>query len=207
MIKKSHLRQLSFILTMSVSLLSCTIQKRSFNRGYHVEWKTTFNKNESIIVYLDTNNQILSKENCTILSSGKGKSIDQLNKSNNSTLNLLNDRKEPIKKGLNFILKDTIKKKEFTYKNKNYIGLKNEVDKLDDLKYDKKEHFWIGIILLALSSLLLFLSYSHSLLFILIAGIALGSIGLVISIIFLIISLILAIKYQRYAEKLISKNS
>ena len=48
--KNKEFKNALFLMLIILNITSCTIQKRSFNRGYHIEWKSKFNteSNESV---------------------------------------------------------------------------------------------------------------------------------------------------------------
>jgi hypothetical protein len=155
MIKKYYLRQLSLILVMSVSLFSCTIQKRSFNRGYHIEWKSKINSEskESVgseVLSLSQKN-IVANENDIIHVAKESDSTTIENKTNP-----LEKFEQLIKKpiGLKSSLSPPdstfVDLKKIKYKGKTYFL---ERKKINEFK-DKNAFYYIFISLLLITAFL-----------------------------------------------------
>jgi hypothetical protein len=164
MIKKYYLRQLSLILVMSVSLFSCTIQKRSFNRGYHIEWKSKINSEskESVgseVLSLSQKN-IVANENDIIHVAKESDSTTIENKTNplekSEQLN-----KKPIGLKSSLSLPDTIVKvvSPIRYKKKVYYIDAKKVSKFkDDLFLTRLLEGLIFVVLFYIGAFLLFLT-------------------------------------------------
>ncbi|MFN5982593.1 MAG: hypothetical protein ACK46Y_02590 [Fluviicola sp.] len=164
MIKKYYLRQLSLILVMSVSLFSCTIQKRSFNRGYHIEWKSKINSEskESVgseVLSLSEKN-IVANENDIIHVVKESDSTTIENKTNplekSEQLN-----KKPIGLKSSLSLPDTIVKvvSPIRYKKKVYYIDAKKVSKFkDDLFLTRLLEGLIFVVLFYIGAFLLFLT-------------------------------------------------
>lgn len=210
MVKKSHLRQLSFILALSVSLLSCTIQKRSFNRGYHVEWKSNISE---------------QKEKNTEKVALKSSSIDQSNSECLIEQNLIQQDKEIPSENNNVNLKeqnpiqdlnetsliteneDTVEMYTYSYKDKTIVASKEDIHKVEKKRKSSSALLILGVLLLIVSIGALYAGVTSFNLAIAVLGILFGLGGGVMSIILLVAALLTFFSYKDLLKKMILKNN
>lgn len=193
---------------MSVCLLSCTIQKRSFNRGYHIEWKTKIqdqplntSDNEALL------NSSKRRTNSDSLTKNKLFAPDIESLTDNEVFSeeiKIQDFKENILQNEN---DDTVEMYTYNYKNKTIIASKEDINKLEKKKISFKLLLLIGLLLLVVSVGVLFMGANSFNLAIGVLGVLFGIGGGVVSIILLFAGLISFLYYKELLKKMITKNN
>jgi hypothetical protein len=208
MVKKSHLRQFSFILLMSVSLLSCTIQKRSFNRGYYVEWKTKLQNQPQNNL---ENEVLLSSSKRIVISDSSTKNhlfatdIDPLIDNDVFSEKIkIQDFKENILQSEN---EDTLEMFTYKYRNKTIIASKKDIQKLEKKKITFSILSILGLLLLIVSVGVLFIGANSVDIGAAVVGVLFGIGGGIFSLIILFAGLVSFLYYKELLKKMITKNN
>lgn len=120
-----------------ILIQSCTIQKRNFNRGYHIEWKSKFTKEHKESVESKTSNFALNEivdqgNNVTIKPSETDSTTNKI--ATNAQVKFDETVKKPIQLRYNQHPPDSIVKKEsrIRYKKKVYYFDSKKVSRLKD---------------------------------------------------------------------------
>lgn len=177
---------------MSVSLFSCTIQKRSFNSGYHIEWKTKLQnqpqKNIEKEVLLSSSKQVDNSDSSTNTSLFAS-DIESLNDNEVFSEKIkIQDLKENILHKEN---DDTVEMYTYTYKKKTIIASNEDIQKVEKKRIVKKSFLLIGFALLLISLLFTFLGLSSLESGILIIALICGILSIILLISGCLISIVL----------------
>lgn len=149
MIKKSLLQLVLLLLLLLVSSVSCTIQKRTFNRGFHVEWKSSKKSIDQ------SNSEVASIKHLTI-SKRLNDSLTIPNETSTAAENQNDNVLQSVETKPNTFVAlkrsikhdDTTEMYTYTYKKKTIIASKEDIQKAEKKRALKKSFLLIGLLLL-----------------------------------------------------------
>lgn len=210
MIKKSHTFLLSYLLIFTLVLFSCTIQKRSFNRGYHIEWKSNISeqkeKNTEKVVQKSSSIDQSNYE-CLTEQNQIHKDKEILSENNYVNLKEQNPIQDFNESSLLTENEDTVEMYTYSYKDKTIIASKEDIKKVEKKRKSSSMLLIFGVLLLIVSIGALYAGLTSFDLAIAVLGILFGLGGGFVSIILLVAALLTFFAYKDLLKKMILKNN